>query len=65
MITQPIAAFFTRSSSAAIPQGINALIRQSIARQIDDIITDHPSCPASASAEVDLLLQTDERLGGD
>ena len=44
---------------------IHALIRQSIAHQIDRIITDHPNCPAHASAEVDLLLQTAERLGGD
>ena len=59
-----VAAHVARSLQPA-QVDINVLIRQSIARQIDDIITDHPSCPASASAEVDLLLQTDERLGGD
>ena len=58
------AALVARSLQPA-QSDIHALIRQSIEHQIDGIITDHPSCPASASAEVDLLLQTAERLGGD
>ena len=61
----PVAAtLFTRSLQPA-QSDIHALIRQSIDHQIDGIITDHPNCPAHASAEVDLLLQTAERLGGD
>ena len=58
------AALVARSLQPA-QSDIHALIRQSIARQIDGIITDHPNCPADASAEVDRLLQTDERMGGD
>ena len=58
------ATLFTRSLQPA-QSDIHALIRQSIARQIDGIITDHPNCPADASAEVDRLLQTVERLGVD
>jgi len=44
---------------------INDLLRASIGDQIDELIDRHPDCPAPASAAVDALLLTSERLGGD
>ena len=58
------ATLFTRSLQPACAD-INDLLRLSIADQIERLIDRHPDCPISASAEVDQLLQTDERLGGE
>jgi len=58
------ATHFTRSLQPA-KSDIHALIRQSIAHQIDGIITEHPNCPPAASYEVDALMQTAERLVGE
>ena len=55
----------TRSLDAAYPADIQALLLQSIEYQIDVIIRQHPSCPPQASYEVDALLLTAERLGGE
>ena len=60
-----LAATLLARSLQPAQSDVNALIRLSIARQISNIIAEHPHCPAHASAEVDLLLQTAERLGGD
>ena len=57
--------FETRSLDAAHPAGIHAILLQSIDEQIDAIIQRHPSCPKSASYEVDALIRTAERLGGE
>jgi len=56
--------FSTRSLDAALPGDVHALLRQSIADQVEAIIKQHPSCPAPASYQVDALLLTAERLGG-
>ena len=58
------ATLFTRPLQPAAAD-INAVLRLSIAEQIEHLINLHPDCPAPASAEVDALLQTAERLGGD
>ena len=58
------ATFFTRSLQPAASE-VNGLLRLSIADQIEHLINLHPECPTQASAEVDALLQTAERLGGD
>ena len=55
----------TRSLDAAYPANIQALLLQSIEDQIDVIIRQHPSCPPQAPYEVDALLLTAERLGGE
>jgi len=55
----------TRSLDAAHPAGIHALLLQSIEDQIEAIIKQHPSCPPPASYQVDALLLTAERLGGE
>jgi len=59
-----IGGFSTRSLDAALPVDVHALLRQSIADQIEAIIKQHPSCPPPASYQVDALLLTAERLGG-
>ncbi|MBM3937894.1 MAG: hypothetical protein FJ333_04465 [Sphingomonadales bacterium] len=59
----PTCGLHTRSLEAAQPVDINALLRESIKDQIDCIIRQHPNCPAPASAAVDALLQTVERVG--
>ena len=58
------ATLFTRSLQPAHAD-INDLLRLSIADQVERLIDRHPDCPAAASAQVDQLLQTDERLGGE
>jgi len=58
------AKLFARSIQPACAD-INDLLTLSIADQIERVIDRHPDCPISASAEVDQLLQTNERLGGD
>jgi len=58
------ATLFARSIQPACTD-INDLLRLSIADQIERVIDRYPDCPISASAEVDQLLQTNERLGGD
>ena len=58
------ATLFTRSLQPAAAD-INAVLRLSIADQIEHLINLHPECPTQASAEVDALLQTAERLGGE
>jgi hypothetical protein len=58
------ATLFTRSLQPA-SLDINVLLRLSIADRIEQLIEQHPNCPAPASAAVDALLQTAERLGVD
>ena len=58
------ATLFTRSLQPA-HANINDILRRSIADQIERLIDRYPDCPISASAEVDQLLQTNERLGGE
>jgi len=55
----------TRSLDAARPASIHDLLLQSTEDQIEAIIKQHPSCPAPASYQVDALLLTAERLGGE
>jgi len=65
MQNSPISGLHIRSLDAAQPVSINALLRESIKDQIDDIIREYPSCPPAASYEVDSLIQTAERHGGE
>jgi hypothetical protein len=60
-----ISGFCTRSLDAGDPPDIHSLLRKSIEDQIETIIRQHPSCPPQASYEVDALLLTAERLGGE
>jgi len=65
MKTNPMCGLQTRSLDAAHPASINALLLLSIEEQIDALIQQHPSCPPPASYQVDALLLTAERLGGE
>ena len=65
MKSHPMRALSTRSLDSAQPLDIHLLLRQSINDRIDAIIRQQPNCPAPASAAVDALLQTVERLGVD
>ncbi len=65
MNTFPKCGSSTRSLDAAHPVDIHALLLQSIDEQIDAIIQRHPTCPKSASYEVDALIRTAERLVGE
>ena len=65
MKSHPMRGLSTRSLDSAQPLDIHLLLRQSINDRIDAIIRQHPNCPAPASAAVDALLQTVERLGVD
>lgn len=64
MKTPLVATLFTRSLHPA-KSDLNDLLRASIGDQIADLIEQHPDCPGPVSAEVDALLLTSERLGGD